>query len=233
LVGFLFWRPTPKNHRRGKQATYSSVGWGVNFGSRFGKATSVCASVSRAFACRAGRVQLTVTVHAWALVFCRSLSYGVCPPRAPCGRLICVALCQGAGLHYVDIVRRRPRPNGVKDFDVWSFFARIPGEKFPAYRRNRHLDFGPSKFGRWRSEPRRFRHFEGRRVDLFMRDLSAGVGADPVESLRAWLEEQRTKTQRLLAKGGVVLLQPRQLIGKIVWPPPGRSKPTRSRSREA
>jgi hypothetical protein len=31
-------------------------------------------------------VQLTVSVHARALVFSRSLSYGVWPPRAPCGR---------------------------------------------------------------------------------------------------------------------------------------------------
>ncbi len=30
-----------------------------------------------------GSVQLTVTVHAWALVFCRSLSYGVWPPSPP------------------------------------------------------------------------------------------------------------------------------------------------------
>jgi hypothetical protein len=32
-------------------------------------------------------VQLTVSVHARALVLSRSFSYGVWPPRAPCGRL--------------------------------------------------------------------------------------------------------------------------------------------------
>jgi hypothetical protein len=34
------------------------------------------------------------------------------------GRLLGRALCQGAALHYVN------GRNGVKDFDVWSFYAR-------------------------------------------------------------------------------------------------------------
>jgi hypothetical protein len=33
---------------------------------------------------------------------------------------LCSALCQGAALHFVD------GRNGVKDFDVYSFFARHP-----------------------------------------------------------------------------------------------------------
>lgn len=35
-------------------------------------------------------------------------------------RLFAVALCQGAALHYVD------GTNGVKDFDVWSFYDQHP-----------------------------------------------------------------------------------------------------------
>lgn len=67
-------------------------------------------------------------------------------------RLLCVALCQGAAKHFVDMRRGVKPPNGVKDFDVWSFFAAISGQKFPAAIRHRHFDFGPSKFG---SEPAR------------------------------------------------------------------------------
>ena len=40
--------------------------------------------------------------------------------RALDERLICVALCQGAALHYVD------GKSGVKDFDVWTFYAARP-----------------------------------------------------------------------------------------------------------
>jgi hypothetical protein len=141
------------------------------------------------------------------------------------GRLICVALCQGAALHYVDMAMRRARPNGVKDFDVWSFFAAIPGLRFPADRRHLHVDFGPSKFGRWTREPPRFRHFEGRRVDLFLRDIGVPVAADPVRSLRRWVQEGRTGSQRALAAKAIVLIQPRALLGTIVWPPtPSRSQ---------
>src|SRR5438270_7723971 len=37
------------------------------------------------------------------------------------GRLLGRALCQGAALHYVD------GSNGVKDFDVWSFYTQHAG----------------------------------------------------------------------------------------------------------
>ena len=133
-------------------------------------------------------------------------------------RLLCVALCQGAGLHYVDVKLGRRRPNGIKDFDVWSFFARIPGERFPADRRNVHVDFGPSKFGRWTREPARFRGFTGRRVDLLMRDLD--VGSAPIRSrpsARGFGKRGRA-SQRALAAKGVVLIQPLRLRGTIISP---------------
>jgi hypothetical protein len=65
------------------------------------------------------------------------------------GRLLCRALCQGAALHFVDGV------NGVKDFDVWSFYAALPTGPFP-YRRIGNADFGPSNFGRSPGDPERF-----------------------------------------------------------------------------
>lgn len=133
-------------------------------------------------------------------------------------RLICVALCQGAAKHFVDMERGVDRPNGVKDFDVWSFFAAIPGPQFPANVRNRHFDFGPSKFGAEPRQPHRFRHITGRRIDAFLRGLPVALDADPAAALRAYLEERRTTSARFLAAKAAVLLEPDELIGTIAWP---------------
>ena|SRR2546426_703304 len=56
-------------------------------------------------------------------------------------RLLCVTLCQSAAVHYVD------GRYGVKDFDVWTFYAQHPDEAFP-WRRVGRKDYGSSKFGK-------------------------------------------------------------------------------------
>src|SRR4051794_34118081 len=84
-------------------------------------------------------------------------------------RIICVALCQGAALHYVD------GKNGVKDFDVWTFYAEHIEGPFP-YRWTTTADFGESRFGRRESEPDG-RQYKGRRVDLIGRSLPERVDA--------------------------------------------------------
>src|SRR5450759_1216502 len=86
------------------------------------------------------------------------------------GRIIAVALCQDAALHYVD------GRNGVKDFDVWTFYAAHAVGPFP-YRRNGTRDFGPSKFGRAPDEKARL---VGRKVDLLGPSIACAVGNDPV-----------------------------------------------------
>jgi hypothetical protein len=124
------------------------------------------------------------------------------------GRLLCRALCQGAARHYLD------GRNGVKDFDVWSFYAKRDGGPFP-YRWRGTADYGPSKFGRFPDDPP---SFTGRRVDLLGRSLDAPVGADPVRVLRDYLSAARTRSARALADKAVVLVYPGQLAGMIVWP---------------
>lgn len=66
--------------------------------------------------------------------------------------------------------------NGVKDFDVYMFYAAHPTGTFP-YRWRTEADFGSSRFGRYPGDPESFR---GRRVDLIGRSLD--VFPTPIRS---------------------------------------------------
>lgn len=131
-------------------------------------------------------------------------------------RLLCVCLAQGAAWHLLD------GRNGIKDLDVWTFFARNPeldGRVIDSgFRKGRHRDSGLSHLGLWFDPegPPRFRSFTGRRVDLFGVALPAQPEGDPVAALRAWLGERRTTRAHYLAEKAVVMLEPQRL--KVVWP---------------
>lgn len=119
--------------------------------------------------------------------------------------VICIALCQGAALHYADA------QNGVKDFDVWTFYANGETPAFPA-RRLQVADFGESKFGRNPDDA----GFLGRRVDLLGRSIESEQ--DPISSIQTYLRQPRTRTAVELSRKAVVFLWPAHLRGKVVWP---------------
>jgi hypothetical protein len=56
-------------------------------------------------------------------------------------RVLAVALCQGAALHYVN------GRNGIKDLDVWTFYSGHPDLKIFPPRRRKSYDFENRKFG--------------------------------------------------------------------------------------
>ncbi len=140
-------------------------------------------------------------------------------------RLLCVTLCQGAALHYLD------RVTGIKDFDVWTFYELRPGERrFPERKRPRKQfrDFGPSKFGRHPTHA-----CMGRRVDMFGRSIR---GRNPIKAVRLWLSTglQRVKNmspqrRAILRRNGklpspyclalkaVIAIYPRSLRGTVIW----------------
>jgi hypothetical protein len=122
-------------------------------------------------------------------------------------RLGCVALCQGAALHFID------HTNGIKDFDVWSFFCEQPRQPFPR-RPVVYRDLGLSAFGTSSDRP----DFIGRRVDLLLKSIVCSPDADPVTALQQYLAEGRTETARCLAKKAVVLIEPAELLGFVAWP---------------
>jgi hypothetical protein len=123
------------------------------------------------------------------------------------GRLLGRALCQGAALRYVN------GTNGVKDFDIWSFYAQYDDWPFPARWRGTR-DFGSSKFGRYPGDSPRY---SGRRVDLLGRSLPAVPGTDPADAIQRYLAARRTDSAKALAAKAVILVDPQNRAGEVVW----------------
>jgi hypothetical protein len=130
-------------------------------------------------------------------------------------RLFAVALCQGAALHRIN------GNNGVRDLDVWSFYAKNPERCYP-YRRRGVIDFGNPKFGKITG----LEHFVGRKVDLLGRSLPIRPGDDPVASLREYLKTGRTASARHLAEKAVILIEPEPVLGYVVRPLIAASEPS-------
>ncbi len=146
------------------------------------------------------------------------------------GRMIAVVLAQGAALHYLD------RSNGVKDLDVWSFFA-LPSDqgRFPEDQRKKHVDFGPSDLGRQRYNLKSVKSARqkalmtrwsnehvGRRVDLMMRGVPCDLKDDPAEAMRTWLSSGLRKPGSSpwhLRQKAVILIDPPERRGEVVWDP--------------
>lgn len=147
-------------------------------------------------------------------------------------RRVAVVLAQGGALHMINST------TGVKDLDVWTFYAAIPGAGFPFGQRKRHVDFGPSEHGRNLYPPdfkhrqlKRWLSFSGRRVDLMVRSLPISPSALQqvvTDAMRAWLHEGETEPQRAsdddmpsnwwLAKKAVVMILPVEGRRTVVWP---------------
>ncbi|MDI6769612.1 MAG: hypothetical protein QMD04_08055 [Anaerolineales bacterium] len=120
------------------------------------------------------------------------------------GRQICIALCQGAALHYID------GSTGINDFDVYTFYRKHPTQDlYP--KRIKSYDFGDAKFGQSQNKP----DFIGRRVDCLVRSIDAPESEDVEISIQRYLMGGKTETARLLAAKVVILLEPN--CGKVIW----------------
>ena len=105
-------------------------------------------------------------------------------------QLLGIALCQGAALHLLD------GANGIKDFDVWSFFIQPDSTRPFPYRWRAVVDFGDPKFGVTADSP----HFVGRRVDLLGRSLKCSVDEDPSRAIQDWLGTKNSSPKMLAKK---------------------------------
>ena len=123
-------------------------------------------------------------------------------------RLVGVVLCKDAALHFVN------GSTGVDGFDVWTFYAEHPEAPFP-FQQLVKADLGKSKFGRDAANPDAY---QGRRVELRGRSLDCKPGDDPIEVLQRYLRGGETLSARELRDKAVVLIEPEQFLGYIVWP---------------
>ncbi|MEO8157597.1 MAG: hypothetical protein ABI648_07345 [Betaproteobacteria bacterium] len=123
-------------------------------------------------------------------------------------RLLCVALCKDAAMHFVN------GSTGVDVFDVWTFYAEHAEAAF-AFRQLVKADLGKSKFGRDAGNPGAYL---GRRVELRARSLACKPGDDPVEVLQRYLRSGETSSARELREKALVLIEPEQFLGYVVWP---------------
>ena len=65
--------------------------------------------------------------------------------------------------------------------------------------------------------------YSGRRVDLLGRSLPAAPGTDPADAICSYLMTRRTRTARELAAKAVVLIDPQNRVGEVVWPADGHT----------
>ena len=123
-------------------------------------------------------------------------------------RLVCVALCKDAALHFVN------GSTGVDAFDVWTFYAEHPEAPFP-FQQLVKADLGKSKFGR---DAANSDAYEGRRIELRGRSLDCKPGVDPIDVLQRYLRSGETPSARDLRDKAVVLIEPDEFLGYVAWP---------------
>jgi hypothetical protein len=130
-------------------------------------------------------------------------------------RFMLICLCRGAARHYVRPSHGTTQAReGVNDFDVWGFFRdRLNARPFPP-RRHGFQDFGPSKFGR---SPNDGPRYTGRRIDVLGRSIPVRCIETPIEAVRRYLQEGGTESARRLAERPVVVVWPREQMGKVIW----------------
>lgn len=115
---------------------------------------------------------------------------------------LCIALCQGAAMHYYD------KENGIKDFDIWFFYPF--NKKHLPYRTVWSWDYLNPKFGQHPD-------CNGRKVDVIVRSIRGCNLSDPIGTLKRYLSEKRSASAQALSNKAVVVLSPKEYLGKTIW----------------
>ena len=114
-------------------------------------------------------------------------------------KLVLVALCQGAADHYCD------GTTGIKDYDVWFFYAHMQGVSMP---RSSIKKCYPG-----------FNCYKDKKVDVLRRSDSAFKKGDVKASSRRYLTNPSNSTPIRLSEKAVIGLYPPEVMGKKLWQP--------------
>ncbi|MPZ66218.1 MAG: hypothetical protein GEU83_12115 [Pseudonocardiaceae bacterium] len=117
---------------------------------------------------------------------------------------------------------------------MWSFYAALPDQRWPADKRIARKDFGPSELGRQlydltdydsehvRTMARKWQRMHtGRRVDLVTRGLTVDPDAplpERVTALRHWLHHGGGTSPHHLRRKAIVVIDPVEARGRCLWP---------------
>lgn len=109
-----------------------------------------------------------------------------------------ICLCQGAALHYLN------QKTGIKDFDVWHFYANNENVTLRCRR------------------PKRIKNaYMGRDIDFLKRAIPKNIFAlfpnNLEKIIMSFLLERNTKSKNLLLKKAVIGLYPNNIFAKILW----------------
>jgi hypothetical protein len=103
----------------------------------------------------------------------------------------------------------------VAPLEVWTFFRHHPDGPFPTRRRRVPATRDPWK--RILAEP----SLSGRPLTLVSVSIEADRFDDAELVVRRYLMTGKTTSARRLAKGRVIMLEPAQTRGRVVWQPAG------------
>jgi hypothetical protein len=129
--------------------------------------------------------------------------------RRYAGRLMMLALCQGAAQNYL-YGAHGENGRGVKDLDVWAFHYDGLEKPFPP-RTHWRTDFGESHLGCNPHDD----GYVGRRIDIVGRSIPFVGNAK--DSFLTWLKGD-SDSASLLMKKPVIGLFPENYMGAVIWP---------------